>query len=786
MKNKLILGVSGALTMTSFIALSASCGSSSQTEKPKEDPSKDPSKDPSTTPSNPNVGGNGSVFDVDYNINDEFVPIANKNNSAVAGYYDQDSEKIKIGVTWSKGNNQFKILKALIEYYNAHVKSASDKEIQLDNIGSAYGEGGKKVDNFLTSHDATGSYNLIFNYSPNAAKLAEKGMLLNFRDKEEEFDLKKTYFDKNFTKVSDNVEHIQYPNGFWVVPGFKSTNTLSINQPVLAYILKNMVENGATVDKDFEELYNKILKAGSADEKGVEQIWGTTVSNVKDLVKGYVIKSTILTQYQQMLHFSEIAQKMFTNSSKANTGLHVMGIDDAAGVFNQSMYSHGLITDMNEDGLHKLGKDKGVTKVLFDNINKNDTTKRAAEEIFNSIKSALEANGLKLYGDGAYASNDQVYHKMAFSIGSSAGYSHNYNNAEKQINFQASLSAGDIELALTKNNVYKLNTSVSEEHQNKGVKTYISKYNNLIFSYSASVNENEVGGYDYKFASQEDEELFVKNQKLIDANRILLISDDNASKTAELEKVLRALEVNASNQVAYLGKVESIKTKGRFVYFIGFKGESTNDGDLKASEIGTLNLLDSKNKLLQVIETSGEKILSQSELLVMSTPLKWNDASSRSIVYTQGPSIIGIHGTTEDDKQTKKFVKWLLTSIDKFILDNTSDFSKSLKDFFAKEHTAVEYIQYVANYFIPTANFTELPDNQFGTNAALNVSLQMFKNAALNDDVFIFEEPGATLSDKFRSQIVSQFKTVQNKIEQGKSNEIDFVNDFVNQLNPEK
>lgn len=771
MKNKLILGVSGALTMTSFIALSASCDGSSKTEKP-------------------NTGGNGSVFDVDYNVNDEFVPIANKNNSAVAGYYDQDSEKIKIGVTWSKSHNQFKILKALIEYYNAHVKSASDKEIQLDNIGSSYGEGGKKVDNFLTSHDATGSYNLIFNYSPNAAKLAEKGMLLNFRDKEEEFDLKKTYFDKNFTKISDNVEHIQYPYGFWVVPGFKSTNTLSINQPVLAYILKNMVENGATVDKDFEELYNKILKAGSADEKGVEQIWGTTVSNVKDLVKDYVIKSTILTQYQQMLHFSEIAQKMFTNSSKANTGLHVMGIDDAAGVFNQSMYSHGLITDMNEDGLHKLGKDKGVTKVLFENINKNDTTKRAAEEIFNSIKGALEANGLKLYGDGAYASNDQVYHKMAFSIGSSAGYSHNYNNAEKQIKFQASLSAGDIELVLTENNVYKLNTSVSEEHQNKGVKTYISKYNskynNLIFIHSASVNENEVGRYDYKFASQEDEELFVKNQKSIDANRVLLISDDNASKTAELEKVLRALEVNASNQVAYLGKVESIKTKGRFVYFIGFKGESTNDGDLKASEIGTLNLLDSKNKLLQVVETSGEKILSQSELLVMSTPLKWNDSSSRSIVYTQGPSIIGIHGTTEDDKQTKKFVKWLLTSTDKFILDNTNDFSESLKDFLAKEHTAVEYIQYVANYFIPTANFTELPYNQFGTNATLNVSLQMFKNAALNDDVFIFEEPGATLSDKFRSQIVSQFKTVQNKIEQGKSNEIDFVNDFVNQLNPEK
>ncbi|QDY87144.1 hypothetical protein FRW55_03205 [Mycoplasma anserisalpingitidis] len=778
MKNKLILGVSGALTMTSFIALSASCDSSSKTEKPKEDSS--------TNPSNPNAGGNGSVFDVDYNVNDEFVPIANKNNSAVAGYYDQNSDKIKIGVAWSKGGNRFKILKALIEYYNAHVKSTSDKEIQLDNIGSGYTEGGKKVDNFLSSHDATGSYNLIFNYSPNAAKLAEKGMLLNFRDKEEEFDLKKTYFDKNFTKVSDNVEHIQYPNGFWVVPGFKSINTLSINQPVLAYILKNMVENGATVDKDFEELYNKILKAGSADEKGVEQIWGTTVSNVKDLVKGYVIKTTFLTQYQQMLHFSEIAQKMFTNSSKNNTGLHVMGIDDAAGVFNQSMYSHGLITDMNEDGLHKLGKDKGVTKVLFNNINKNDTTKRAAEEIFNSIKSALEANGLKLYGDGAYASKDQVYHKMAFSIGSSAGYSNNYNNAEKPLFFQASLSAGDIELALTKNNVYKLNTSVSEKHQNKGVKTYISKKNNLIFSYSANVNENEVSGYDYKFASQEDEELFVKNQKLIDANRILLISDDNASKTAELEKVLRALEVNASNQVAYLGKVESIKTKGRFVYFIGFKGESTDDGDLKASEIGTLNLLDSKNKLLQVIEASGEKILSKSELLVMSTPLKWNDSSSRSIVYTQGPSIIGIHGTTEDDKQTKKFVKWLLTSTDKFILDNTNDFSESLKDFFAKEHTAVEYIQYVANYFIPTANFKELPNNQFGTNAALNVSLQMFKNAALNGDVFIFEEPGATLSEKFRSQIISQFKTVQNKIEQGKSNEIDFVNDFVNQLNPEK
>lgn len=758
MKNKLILGVSGALTMTSFIALSASCDGSSSGSKP------------------------GSVFEVDYDVDDPYVPIANKNNSAVQGAYEQKNDEIKIGVTWSKSNNQYKVLDQLVAYYNANVKSPDDKMVVIHGLGSSYGEGGTKLDNFLSNKDTTGSYNLIFNYSPNAAKLAEKGMLLNFRDKDTNVDLAKENFDKNFTQISDNVEHIQYSNGLWVVPGFKSTNTLSVNQPVLAYILKNMVANGATLDESFKETYENILKAGATDEKGVAEIWGETVPGVADIVKGYTIKGTFLTQYQQMLKFAEIAQRMFVNSSKSNTSLHVMGIDDAAGVFNQSIYSHSGITNIKEDGLHKVSKVDGVTTVSFDNIRKNDATKKAAEEIFNSIKDALQTSGLKLYGDGAYSSNDQVYHKMAFSIGSSAGYSHNYNNAKKQVNLIISLGEENKrEIALTKNNVYKLTTEVSEQDKNAGVKTYMSKYNNLVYSYNAQNIKQD--NYNYKFASKEDEDLFVANQKSSEANRILLVTEDKADKVAELEKLFKGLSAQEGTGVAYLGKVENTKTAGKFVFFIGFKGvEKSADGYLTADEVSKLNLL-SSDKSVEVIETSGEKILSQEELLVLSTPLKWNDSSKRSIVYTQGPSIIGIRATESDDKQTKKFVKWLLTSTEKFTLEQT-DFKGVSKDFLAAPHTPVEYIQYVANYFIPTANFTKLPNDQFGSNAALNVSLQMFKNAAQNDDVLIFEEPGAVLSDKFRSQIVSQFKTVQNKIEQSKSSKIDYTTDFVNQLDP--
>lgn len=762
MKNKLILGVSGALTITSFIALSASCDGSSSGSKP------------------------GSVFDVDYDVDDPYVPIANKNNSAVQGAYEQKSDQIKIGVTWSKTNNQYIILDRLVKYYNANVKSADDKEVVLHHLGSSYGEGGTKLDNFLSNRDATGSDNLIINYSPNAAKLAEKGMLLNFRDKDTNVDLVKENFDKNFTRISDNVEHIQYSNGLWVVPGYKSTNTLSVNQPVLAYILKNMVANGATLDENFKETYDKILKAGEDDEKGVAEIWGETVPGVVDIVKGYTIKGTFLTQYQQMLKFAEIAQRMFVNSSKSNTSLHVMGIDDAAGVFNQSIYSHSGITNIKEDGLHKVSKVDGVTTVSFDNIRKNDATKKAAEEIFNSIKDALQTSGLKLYGDGAYSSSDQVYHKMAFSIGSSAGYSHNFNNAKKQVNLVINLGEENKrEMSLTRYNVYKLTTKVSEEHKNAGVKTYISTYNNLVYSYDAQNIKQDK--HNYKFASKEDEDLFVANQKLSQANRILLVSEDNADKVAELEKLFKGLSAQEGAGAAYLGKVENTKTKGQFVFFIGFNGiteykNNKDTGDLTTNEVSKINSL-SPDKLVEVVETSSEKILSEEELLVLSTPLKWNDSSKRSIVYTQGPSIIGIRSTESDDKQTKKFVKWLLTSTEKFTL-NEKDFSNVSKDLFAVAHTPVEYIQYVGGYLVPTANFVKLSDNEFGTNAALNVSLQMFKNAAQNDDVLIFEEPGAVLSDKFRSQIVSQFKTVQNKIEQGKSSQIDYINDFVNQLDP--
>ncbi|MBW0596601.1 P68 family surface lipoprotein [Mycoplasmopsis anatis] len=760
MKNKLILGVSGALTMTSFIAFSAACDNSNKDNKK----------------------GSVSVFDVDYDIDDPFVPIANKNNSAISGSYEQNTDQIKIGLTWSKSGNQYKILDSLVKYYNANVKTKTDKEVVIHSLGSSYGEGGTKLDQFLSGKDKTGSYNLIFNYSPNAGKLAERGMLLNFRDKDSNVDLDKSNFDKNFTEISNNVEHIQYSNGFWVVPGFKSTNTLSVNQPVLAYILKNMVAKGATIDPDFQELYNKILKDGSSDEAGVADIWGQPVENASEIVKGYVIKSSFLTQYQQMLKFAEIAQKLFTNSVKANTSLHVMGIDDAAGVFNQSVYSHNYVSNIKEDGLHKVAKVDGITQVSFDNISKNDATKRAAEEIFNSVKSALESSGLKLYGDGAYSSNDQVYHKMAFSIGSSAGYAHNYNNATKQINFKAKLSTGDsIELPLSKYNVYQLSNEVSAEHQSQGVKTYISSYKNLVFGFGADTSKGK--GYDYKFATQEDNDLFTKNQQLINANRILLITEDNATKAKELEKLLKSFNTVEGNKVAYLGKVENVKTAGKFAFFVGFNGvNKSKDGNLTAEEISALNSLAS-DESVKIEETSGSKILSQTELLVMPTPLKWNDSSSRSIVYTQGPSIIGIRSTESDDKQTKKFVKWLLTSTDKIKLEN-NDFRGISAEFLAATHTPVEFIQYVANYFIPTNNFTKLADDTFGSNAALNVSLQMFKKASQNENVFIFEEPGATLSDKFRSQIVSQFKTVQNKIEQGKSNEINFVNDFVNQLNP--
>ncbi|WP_027121494.1 P68 family surface lipoprotein, partial [Mycoplasma leonicaptivi] len=352
-------------------------------------------------------------------------------NGAASSFTQNQKDHIVIGTTYSETGDQAKALNTAIKYYNENIADASKgiKPVKQINAGSGYPAGLNKVRSSLEAKDRDNFFNIVINYPTVATELAQRDMLLSTNSKDEKFDLDINAFSDKFISSNTTTEDLKNTSTY-ILPFLKSTNVLSLNGPVLSYVFTTMKEKGVVFADADMEWFNNIIEKGKGDLTSVKEYWGEVDSSAEAILtdKGYkkegvkVSKETLFGDYAALLKFAETIQTMFTLSKKGvDSEAHAFGIDDIAGVFNQALFAAIGADESN------MSQRLDLTSGEFHyNGLKNGEGKLKGQQIFNLFKDGVEKGTTVIHGPGQYASTKQTYHKFAFAIGSTAGYTHNY------------------------------------------------------------------------------------------------------------------------------------------------------------------------------------------------------------------------------------------------------------------------------------------------------------------------------------------------------------------------
>ncbi|MBT1371208.1 hypothetical protein FCM49_01580 [Mycoplasma bovis] len=662
----------------------------------------------------------------------------------------KDAKKISLGVSFSSGQPQWNTMASLIKYYNeAHKNDKHFLPVELKHLGSGYPEGENTV---ITELKAKRNevVNLAFNYGSLASRLASSEMrdlykmdkVLNFEDNDKDISVDLKNINEKFARANSNTENLPN-NGTFMIPMLKSIQVMSANAPVLQYIFKTFENKGAKFDDSFKKSskYKEIMKNGKGDESEVEKLWGEFVDSQTDAVKKLTISSSTFENLDELLTFANIAQKSFKNSATTNSRLHILGVDDVSGLIQSLPYA--MINADANDFFIQTGLVKNKTTVNYKKIkDKNNKSVKALSEIYNKFKESLAAKSLTLLAGGEYTSSYQTKHEYAFGIGSTAGYRHNYiSDDAKKVVFTLKDTTVSGEKDTEFKNVINKKTKkgidqlfvISKGHANKVYKSTVD---------TDKLDDKEKGSLKYSYKSLDSatdskmDEILKKitntDKEAIDNKQwLLFLREDNQSD-------IKTVKEKGAEEV---GTVIETKISGASKYKIFFLNDES---------------------LLERKELSSTGTLQENELIVFAVPGKWNKSNEKRVIYSQGPSLIGVSRGAKPDRAAKNFAKFL-TSLDKIDItlskyDKDMKKTKDSKDKPYKQVTPAQFISDAASYVFPVKGF-ENTDTSKIKNKYIVHTYKELKEAVTNKNVVIYEEPAGFHSSSFRESLGSAFKS---------------------------
>ncbi|MHA3845842.1 P68 family surface lipoprotein [Mycoplasma sp. VS276A1] len=735
--------------------------------------------------------------------------------------------KIVIGHTFSQGSVQEEGLELAVKHYNDLVDqnnaalakyrkenpndellvgfkspvnlSIAAKQVKVQNIGQGYSNGAQDVARNMSTANDKGFYNIVLNYAPVASTLANHNMLLSFNDTDVQLNLDLYDFADKFSAINSETEYIDKAST-WILPGLKSTNVLAINAPVMDYILQTILDNGGKIkdgDTKMQEFVENVKKAaGREKEKNdrpyVIKNYGKAVSDVAAKVNNYELSYSIFENYSDLFKFATFAGTLFEETAKGvKSKAKIFGVDSATSIYEQALYSE--LDGNSGKMIQKVSRnDKGTVTISYNLMgDPNTDAYTKSEKIYNEISRAVQAGSTKLFPGGQFSSSDQQKHFFAFSIGSTAGYTHNFVKGDyteyiydkNGVKLSFDDKKGSFEDVTTNYSGYMKPWYVAEPTTefNPDMKAdsvqplyRIGSKKNAIYPYNVGTVKALSGnlGYNYKFVSQEDQNAFatlLPNEEAFKSAAVLLLpyNQDTDSAFADLVKQQQMFGGLITN-----GPADPNNKKAKsFIYIaIVFK-----DGIVKKALSES-----AKTKLAElgfnVSKKEQGQFLGQDELISLPTPTKWVSDNTKNVVFSQGPSIIGVVSNDDDQLATKQFIKWVVTSSDKFKFDPEED----------AEYTARDFLQKKMSYIMPYRGFenVSLDDakaNFIGNNAYLQVAFEQFKKVVNDPSYIIFEEPGTPNADAYRSEIDSAWKGLQDTVSSGKPAQ-NFT-DFAGKLN---
>ncbi|UUD35942.1 P80 family lipoprotein [Mycoplasmopsis citelli] len=698
-----------------------------------------------------------------------------------------DRDSIKIGYTFTNGGDQELTLIALTNKYNELIdKNAPEilsgaKKVKVKRIGSGYDAGAEKVTLDLGGPNKTDFYNMILNYPNVASKLAEYDMLLSFNDELDDYNTDVEQFAESFQKINQKIEHVANKSTY-IIPFGKSTLAFAVNAPVLNYLIEGMVKAGATIsnDKETQDFVKLIKEKGKSDESGVIAKWGPARQGVS--LVGTVISKSTFENYKDLFDFSTKAQSLFeksyNNGKVSVAGPHVFGITDPVSFVNTSLYSevNGVDTKM----ISYSTEVNGVVTANFGALKKNGTAKTELNKIYNDLSRAVESGGVKLFPSGQYPSNDQTQHLFAFSTGSTACYTRNFVS-ERDEYYHSGIVRVKIDDFRNSENI----VSVTNKDVSGDVVAKLGKYENSVYKPNHIFGEKDESR-NFIFASEDDEKAFTDAIKdlngLSTKNLIVKISGYSKDHPDFQALVNRAKENGNFAGIVKTALKDHSDAPEYILLYLKDVAKSVDEQITKDSKTGQerknvkINL--DKDKLveqlskLNFIKESKEGQLNKNELVTLRSPLKWRKENTLNVVYGQGPSLIGIHANSEDDKATKAFVKWLFT-------DKKYEFESPKDSKFKSMLNPVEFFEKYSSYVVGTKNITTLDTSFFNNNDFAKMAADLFKEASTKPEFKIYEDPASEKSTTFRTSITAAFDRLQKQANHGGRQDF---NEFVNKI----
>ncbi|MHA0298478.1 P68 family surface lipoprotein [Mesomycoplasma ovipneumoniae] len=530
-----------------------------------------------------------------------------------------DDGKLVFGHSFSANGDETKALKKIIQLWNTTAKDKPDFiKMEDQSFQGGYSGASNSIDTFLNTKDRLKLPNIVTNYSSLLAIVNKHSMTFpivsDLKSDQEPTDENEKITKKflkeqgieDFLQINSEIPFLD-EKGVYTLPFGKSSEGLYVNKVLFGWIIQQAMNdsNPAKIkpeDKAFFEEFTKLAEPKSKDIEEIKKLWKEYTPSTEGL-SGYEFKKSDIENFSDLQKLSSRIVKAFPKAlegSSLTAAKSVLGIDNSANLI------FGLSRSLSENDKSKEvtvlnRKENLISYTSFFNKPESDRYKNL-KQIYDLISKGMADKSIYFTAPGEFNSTYFRNHQQLFSIGSTAGYRHNFLKSNSK------------------------NYKVSFNFKNDG-----HIYTPSSTKFSAVIKESDLA----------DISKDIQVDALDGKNKVKI-------KQSILAEIKSLLEKNPKKQLFYFtsrdetpsgiieGSYKVLDTTEEFkpIVITGYNGLEVSDAS---------------------------SALNEKEMDILAAPHKFDNNSKITAVTAQGPDLIFIHANEKEDRAVKAFVNWILT-----------------------------------------------------------------------------------------------------------------------------
>ncbi|MHA0306202.1 P68 family surface lipoprotein [Mesomycoplasma ovipneumoniae] len=530
-----------------------------------------------------------------------------------------EDNKLVFGHSFSSTAKETEALKKIIELWNTTQKDKPDFiKMEDQHFQGGYPGASNQIDTFLETNDRIKLPNIVTNYSSLLAIVNKHSMtfpiVTDLKSDQEPTDesekITKTFLKEqgieDFLQINSEIPFLD-EKGVYTLPFGKSSEGLYVNKVLFGWIIQQAMNdsNPAKIkpeDKEFFEEFTKLAAQKTEDVAEIKKLWKEYVPST-DGLSGYEFKKSDIENFSDLQKLSSRIVKAFPKAlegSSLTAAKSVLGIDNAATLI--FALSRSLSENDKSKEVTVLNrKENLISYTSFFKKPESDRYKNL-KQVYDLLAKGMADKSIYFTAPGEYNSTFFRNHQQLFSIGSTAGFRHNFLESNKK------------------------NYKVSFNHENVG----------HIYTPSQP-----------KFSA------VIKESDLADISKDIQVKSINGKDTVKIKQSILAeikslLEKNPKKELFYFtsrdetpseiieGSYKVLDTAPQFkpIVITGYNG---------------------------IQESKASSALNEEEMDILAAPHKFDNNSKITAVAAQGPDLIFIHANEKEDRAVKAFVNWILT-----------------------------------------------------------------------------------------------------------------------------